>query len=68
MRINIQADTRRFARALRKAIAKDVVKGLKELDRKGELARAGEKVAKAINNLRKERRLTWEQVHRRTTI
>ncbi|KKL17748.1 hypothetical protein LCGC14_2482510, partial [marine sediment metagenome] len=46
-----------------KAIAKDVVKVLKELDRKGELARAGKKVAKAINNLRKERRLTWEQLH-----
>ena len=39
-----------------KKIAKEVVKGLKELDRKGELARAGEKVGKAILALREERR------------
>ncbi len=51
-----------------KKIAKDVVKGLKELDRKGELARAGEKVAKAINNLREERRLTPRVLNRRATI
>lgn len=51
-----------------KKIAKEVVKGLKELDRKGELARAGEKVAKAINNLREERRLTPRELNRRATI
>lgn len=51
-----------------KKIAKQVVKGLRELDRKGELARAGEKVAKAINNLREEMRLTPRELNRRTTI
>ena len=51
-----------------KNIAKDVVEGLKELDRKGELARAGEKVAKAINDLREERRLTSRELNRRATI
>ncbi len=51
-----------------KKIAKDVVKGLRELDGKGELARAGEKVAKAINDLREERRLTPRELNRRATI
>lgn len=59
-----QAKTKQDA----KTIARDVVKGLKELDRKGELARAGKTVAKAIINLREERRLTWDELHRRTTI
>jgi len=51
-----------------KKISEDVVKGLKELDRKGELVRAGEKVAKAINDLRKERVLTPQKLNRRATI
>lgn len=51
-----------------KKIAKIVVKGLQELDRKGVLARDGEKIAKAINNLREERRLTPRELNRRATI
>lgn len=51
-----------------KKIAKAVVKGLQALDRKGEVARAGEKVAKAINNLREERRLTPQVLNRRVGV
>ncbi len=51
-----------------KKIAKEVVKGLKKLDRQGELARAGELVAKAINDLREERKLTPRELNRRATI
>lgn len=51
-----------------KRISKDMVEGLKALDNKGELARAGEKVAKAIIKLRKERKLTPKELNRRATI
>ncbi len=51
-----------------KKIAKILVKELRKLDRQGELARDGKKVAAAINNLRKERRLTPQELNRRATI
>ncbi len=51
-----------------KRISEEIVKGLKELDRKGELARAGKRVAKAINRLRKERKLGPDELNRRATI
>lgn len=51
-----------------KKIAKVLVKKLRELDRRGELARDGKKVAQAINNLREERRLTPRELNRRATI
>lgn len=51
-----------------KKIAKKIAKGLREMDRNGDLVREGEKVAKAINALRKERRLTPLELNRRATI
>lgn len=51
-----------------KKIAKVLVKKFEELARNGELARDGKKVAAAINNLRKERRLTPRALNRRATI
>ena len=51
-----------------KKIAKALVKELRKLDREGELARDGKKVAAAINNLREERRLTPRELNRRATI
>lgn len=51
-----------------KKIAKILVEKFQELDRQGELARMGEKVAAAINNLREERRLTPRELNRRATI
>ena len=51
-----------------KKIAKILVKEFQELDRKGELASDGKKVANAINNLRKERILTQRALNRRPII
>jgi DNA polymerase III delta subunit len=51
-----------------KTIARALVKEFKRLDRAGELMRDGEKIAKAINKLRAERKLTWEQRHTPVTI
>lgn len=47
---------------------KALVEELKKLDRDGTLAREGKKVAKAIGNLRKERRLSREELDRKATI
>lgn len=51
-----------------KKIAKILVEKFKELERNGELVRMGKLVAKAINNLREERRLTPRELNRRATI
>lgn len=51
-----------------KKIARVLVKEFRKLDRNGELARDGKKVAAAINNLREERRLTQRELNRRATI
>ena len=51
-----------------KKIAKVLVKEFRKLDRKGELARDGKRVAKAITSLREERRLTPRELNRRATI
>jgi hypothetical protein len=51
-----------------KEIAKHLAKELRKLDREGKLARDGKKVAAAINELRKERRLTPLELNRRATI
>lgn len=51
-----------------KKIAKVLVKKFQKLDRTDELARDGKKVAKAINDLREERRLTPRELNRRATI
>lgn len=51
-----------------KKIAKALVKEFRELDRKGEFARDGEKVAAAINKLREEMRITPRELNRRATI
>lgn len=51
-----------------KKIAKILVKKFRKLDRNGELARDGKKIAAAINNLREERRLTPLELNRRATI
>jgi len=45
-----------------------VVEGLQKLDREGEMVRAAEKLAKAIKDLREERRLTPQELNRRTNI
>ncbi len=51
-----------------KQIAKALAEMFRELGRKGVLTRDGKKVAAAMNKLREERRLTWEQLHRPVTI
>ena len=45
-----------------------MVEGLQKLDREGEMVRAAEKLAKAIKDLREERRLTPQELNRRTNI
>ncbi len=51
-----------------KKIAKALAKEFRKLDRAGELARDGKKVATAINKLREERRLRPRELNRRATI
>ena len=51
-----------------KKLARLLVRKLRELDRKGELARDGEKIARAINSLHAERRLTSRELNRAATI
>ncbi len=51
-----------------KKIAKELVREFQKLARNGELARDKEKLENAINKLREERILTWEQLHRPVTI
>ena len=51
-----------------KKIAKVLVREFRKLALNGELARDGKKIAAAINNLRKERRLTSRELNRRATI
>jgi hypothetical protein len=51
-----------------KKIAKVLVEKFQELVRNGDLTRDGKKVATAINNLRKERRLTSKELDRSATI
>lgn len=49
-------------------IAKILMKGFNKLAANGELAKDGEKVAKAILDLREERKLTSRELNRRVTI
>ncbi len=51
-----------------KEIARILVKRFQKLERNGELDRMGRLVARAINNLREERRLTPRELNRRATI